>query len=157
MERRNFLGIEPVQVRRRVMVWLIHVCGGAAQRAELGCGPHPSEQIIAPVRTAKGDKTLARIRQEASGAKVSARSLDLPALDSVTNHLGHFTLTLGLLPLPTPVGISGEAHQRVGADLEPVRERRVRGRVDVRGSRLRWSWRGHAARDAGSFPRRTSG
>lgn len=97
--------------------------------------------VVTPVRSAaKADKALSRIRQEAPGAKVSARSLDLSSLDSIaalvqelttegrpidllinnagvmtppnrqvttdgfelqfgTNHLGHFALTLGLMPL----------------------------------------------------------
>jgi NAD(P)-dependent dehydrogenase (short-subunit alcohol dehydrogenase family) len=98
-------------------------------------------EVIMPVRNqAKGEAAAQRIRAAVEGAKVSTRSLDLSALESVaglvatlvfegrpinllinnagvmqppnrqvthdgfelqwgTNHLGHFALTLGLLPL----------------------------------------------------------
>lgn len=98
-------------------------------------------EVVLPVRNpAKGEKTIAKIRAEVPGARVSTRSLDLSSLDSVaalvdtltsegrainllinnagvmtpperqrtkdgfelqwgTNHLGHFALTTGLLPL----------------------------------------------------------
>jgi len=103
-------------------------------------------EVITPVRSAeKGERALARIREETPTAKVSTRVLDLSSLDSVaalvqelttegrpidflinnagvmtpptrqttkdgfelqfgTNHLGHFALTLGLLPLLRAAG-----------------------------------------------------
>lgn len=107
----------------------------AARLAQAGA------EVVMPVRDPiKGEKTVARVRRTAPGAKITTRALDLSSLDSVaalvnelvaegraidllinnagvmtppnrqvthdgfelqfgTNHLGHFALTLGLLPL----------------------------------------------------------